>query len=62
MCTKLNLANITISMCTFVEIFNAHFHDPLWVVQWILINIHWKNLYLFTHIFGRATCVKQIML
>jgi hypothetical protein len=29
-----NLANIIVSMCTFVTFFNAHFHDPLWVVQW----------------------------
>jgi hypothetical protein len=33
-CTNPNLANITISICTFAAFFNAHFDDPLWVVQW----------------------------
>jgi hypothetical protein len=31
--TNHNLANIIILVCTFVAFFNAHFHDPLWVVQ-----------------------------
>ncbi len=38
--TNPNLVNITVSMCTFATFFNAHFHDPLWVVQYMEKKIY----------------------